>query len=117
MKKTHLLLVALTLCFQYSFGQEDPYLWLEEIESEKSMEWVHSQNDKTKRAVESSPGFATLKDNFLKSMNDDEKIDYPTVVKDMVYNFWKDENHVRGIWRRTSKKLYMKNESNWGNSY
>lgn len=112
MKKTQLLLLALLLCF-HSLAQDDPYLWLEEIESEKSMEWVQNQNAKTKKAVESAEGFTALKDNFLKSMNDDEKIDYPSVVKDMVYNFWKDENHVRGIWRRTSKDLYMKNEAKW----
>ena len=112
MKKTHFLLLALLLSFQ-SFAQDDPYLWLEEIESEKSMEWVQTQNAKTKKAVESAEGFTALKGNFLKSMNDDEKIDYPSVVKDMVYNFWKDENHVRGIWRRTSKDLYMKNEAKW----
>ena len=112
MKKIHFLLLALLLCFQ-SFAQDDPYLWLEEIESEKSLEWVQSQNIRTKEAIESAAGFTALKGNFLKSMNDDEKIDYPSVVKEMVYNFWKDETHVRGIWRRTSKDLYMKNEAKW----
>ncbi len=69
--------MILALSPQLSFSQEDPYLWLEEIESEKSMDWVHKQNSKTKNAVELAPGFESLKGNFLKSMNDDEKIDYP----------------------------------------
>jgi len=58
MKETQLLLLALLLCF-HSLAQDDPYLWLEEIESEKSMEWVQNQNAKTKKAVESAEGFTT----------------------------------------------------------
>lgn len=98
---------------QNSFAQEDPYLWLEEIESERSMEWVRDQNSRTTARIESEPGFAEMKKQFLNSMNDEEKIDYPRVVKDMVYNFWQDEKHVRGIWRRTNKALYMQNKAEW----
>ena len=108
-----LTLLIIALFSQFSFGQEDPYLWLEEIESEKSMDWVKNQNSKSKTKIESNAGFEGLKSSFLESMNDDEKIDYPSVINDMVYNFWKDENHVRGIWRRTSLEKYMKNESEW----
>ena len=71
--KKQILLMTLSLFTQYSIAQEDPYLWLEEIESEKSMNWVREQNSKTKRTVESAPGFSELKENFLKSMNDDKK--------------------------------------------
>tara|TARA_R110002072_G_scaffold291008_1_gene458936 strand:- start:58635 stop:60593 length:1959 start_codon:yes stop_codon:yes gene_type:complete len=77
------------------------------------MEWVQNQNKRTATAMKNAPGFAELKDQFLSSMNDDEKIDYPRVIKDMVYNFWKDENHIRGIWRRTTKELYMQNKAVW----
>jgi prolyl oligopeptidase len=59
------------------------------------------------------PGFKSLKNQYLDAMNDEDKIDYPSVIGDMVYNFWKDENHVRGIWRRTKKELYMKDAAEW----
>ncbi|OFZ10775.1 MAG: hypothetical protein A3D92_03820, partial [Bacteroidetes bacterium RIFCSPHIGHO2_02_FULL_44_7] len=106
-------MLAFSLLGISAYSQVDPYLWLEEIESDQSMEWVRAQNVKTTAVMEKEPGFGTLKASFLNAMNDTEKIDYPSVVKDMVYNFWKDETHVRGIWRRTSKVLYMQNKCEW----
>lgn len=113
MKKNYCMMLALSMCSLSAFSQEDPYLWLEEIESYKSLEWVQAQNDKTTAVLAKEPGFESLNASFLKAMNDTEKIDYPSVVKDMVYNFLKDEKHVRGIWRRTPKDLYMKNACVW----
>jgi prolyl oligopeptidase len=113
MKKIIFLLIPFTFCVNTIICQEDPYLWLEEIESQKSMKWVQEQNEKSSKVFENAPGFAELKEQFLQSMNDEEKIDYPSVVQDMVYNFWKNEEHVRGIWRRTKKSLYLQNKCEW----
>ena len=32
---------------------------------------------------------------------------------DFVYNFWQDENHVKGIWRRTTMEDFKKEEPEW----
>ncbi len=115
MKRIHLLLTGLFLLnvSMISFAQEDPYIWMEEVESEKSMKWVNDQNTVSSKKLSAVDGFDALKNQFLVSMNDKEKIVYPTVVKEWVYNFWKDENNVRGIWRRSPKKLYMMKLPKW----
>ena len=32
-----------------------------------------------------------------------------------MYNFWRDEKNVRGVWRKTSFKSYLKDEPIWEN--
>ena len=44
---------------------EDPYLWLEEVEGEKTMEWVLGQNKLTVDAVQAHPEFDNIKKNIL----------------------------------------------------
>ncbi|MDX2360582.1 MAG: prolyl oligopeptidase family serine peptidase [Crocinitomicaceae bacterium] len=113
MLKNHLFIVAFCISSIFSFSQQDPYLWLEEVESERSMEWVKTQNKLSANRIGGVEGFEDLKSAFLESMNDEEKIDYPSVIGDYVYNFWKDEKHIRGIWRRTTKSSYMSNTAEW----
>ena len=31
----------------------------------------------------------------------------------LLYNFWQDEDHVKGIWRRTTWEEYRKDEPEW----
>lgn len=95
------------------FSQEDKHQWLEDVEGEKQLEWVKAQNKITAERIQNQEGFQALKQQYLDDLNDDEKIDYPRIVGDYVYNFWKDENHVRGIWRRTSIQDYKADKDNW----
>lgn len=98
-----------SLCAQ----SDDPYIWMEEVESERSLNWVKEQNAVTAEKITSVPGFNEMKDRYLEALNDQSKIDYPNVVGDYIYNFWQDENHVRGIWRRTSRQAYLDNTQQW----
>lgn len=93
--------------------QEDPYIWMEEVESEKSMNWVLNQNKITAEKLTKVPGFDAMKQQYIDSYNDKDKIVYPDVVGDYMYNFWKDEDHVRGIWRRMKYDDYLANKTSW----
>lgn len=93
--------------------QEDPYLWLEEIESEQSLDWVKARNASSDDVLKSYPQYESLKEAMLKQMNDPEKIAYPTISGMYVYNFWQDDVHERGIWRRMNKKDYVKGAEDW----
>lgn len=108
------VIYSLLFCIPFSFvAQEDPFLWLEEIESKQSLDWVKQQNQLTESAIKAKNGFEQMKSSMLVAMNDQDKIDYPNVVGDYVYNILMDENHVRGIWRRTSKSSYIANKCEW----
>ncbi len=93
--------------------QEDKYLWLEEVESEKSMDWVKAQNKKTIDVLKGQPEFQDIYDKTLEIYNSKDRIAYPSIQGKYLYNFWKDENHKRGIWRRTSLKEYQKDNTKW----
>jgi prolyl oligopeptidase len=93
--------------------QEDPYLWLEDVLGEKALAWVEERNAATKQAFESDPAFTQLRDDLLAIFDSNERI--PVIQKrgEWYYNFWRDKEHVRGIWRRTTLDEYRKSEPKW----
>ena len=38
------------------------------------------------------------------------------IVGDYIYNFWQDENNPRGIWRRTTLKSYLSEDTEGGHA-
>ena len=47
-------------------------------------------------------------------MESNEKIPFiGRVLNGLYYNFWQDENHVQGIWRRCTLDEYRKPEPVW----
>ena len=46
-------------------------------------------------------------------MDSKAKIPYVEKYGAFYYNFWRDANHVAGIWRRTTLEEYMKPEPVW----
>lgn len=86
----------------------DPYLWLEDVTAPKSLDCARAQNAVTVKQLESDPGFAPLQAGILEVLDSDARI--PTVDKmgAYYYNFWKDKQHERGIWRRTTLDEYRK---------
>lgn len=97
--------------FSQSNQNKDPYLWLEDVNGEKALEWVRNQNAISGKKIEESPLFESLKERLLKAYND--KIAYPEIIGEYVYNLWKDEKHHRGVWRRMRISDYLNNKSNW----
>src|SRR5690349_9902110 len=81
---------------------EDPYLWLEDVGGEKPLAWVSERNAKTKAELESAPGFAGLRDRLRRIYDSKDKISMPSVLGKYIYNFWQDETHPQGIYRRTA---------------
>jgi len=92
---------------------DDPYQWLEDVEGAKAMAWVREQNGISQPQLEATPGFKELHDRLLAIYNSKERI--PGVQKrgKWLYNFWQDEHHPRGIWRRTTLEEYRKPEPRW----
>ena len=96
-----------------AMADEDPYLWLEEVEGEKALEWVHEQNKHSLGILEADPRFEGLMQSSLKDYNAQDKIAYGALMGGAVHNFWQDDKNVRGVWRRTSLKSYKSGEPKW----
>jgi prolyl oligopeptidase len=92
---------------------EDPYVWLEDVEGEKALEWVRAQNAASKTALESLPGFEQLRDDLRAILDSDDKIPYVREMGGQLYNFWQDASNPRGLWRRTTLDSYRSASPQW----
>jgi prolyl oligopeptidase len=91
----------------------DPFLWLEDVNGARATAWVAAENAKTLGVLQSDPRYAGLYADALKIAEAKDRIPAPELIGDQVYNFWRDETHVRGIWRRTSKADYASADPHW----
>jgi prolyl oligopeptidase len=92
---------------------QDPYLWLEEVNGEKALNWVKEENQITQKELEADPDFPKLKEDLLAILNSTAKIPMVRKIGPHLYNFWKDKDHPRGLWRRTTLAEYEKAEPKW----
>ena len=115
MKLLKYLLLSTVLVPAFIFAQEkeDPFLWLEDVEGSKAMEWVKAQDTITVNALKKYPEFQNLFENNLKILNSKERIAYPSIVGKYIYNFWQDSTNERGLWRRTSLEEYENASPKW----
>jgi prolyl oligopeptidase len=93
--------------------EADPHLALEAVESPDALAWVKAQNDKTLPLLSGDSRFAGLEDQALKILATQDRIARPEFVGKTVFNFWQDETHVRGVWRRTSLESYASADPKW----
>jgi prolyl oligopeptidase len=93
--------------------ETDPFLWLEDVTSEKAMAWVKARNAESTAELAKSPEFKALDDRLLKIFDSREKIPFVTKHGPLYYNFWRDEKNKRGLWRRTTLEEYRKPEPKW----
>ncbi len=92
---------------------DDPYLWLEEVTGPRALDWVRAQNAVSTQAIESDPNYAPMRARLLSILNSKDRIPAIRKYGQYYYNFWRDEQHVRGIWRRTTLEEYRKESPQW----
>ena len=92
---------------------EDPWQWLEDVGGEAALSWVRERNKVAQAALESDGTFAGLRADLLAILDSDERIPGISKRGEFYYNFWRDKNNPRGIWRRTTLDEYRKAEPKW----
>jgi prolyl oligopeptidase len=91
----------------------DQYLWLEDIEEKRALAWVQEHNSRSLTKLESDPRFEELRKTALHLMEDENRIPDPDLRGKYIYSFWRDSEHVRGIWRRTTIEGYESENPSW----
>jgi prolyl oligopeptidase len=91
----------------------DRFEWLEELEGPKALEWSNVENRKTLSVLERDARFKGYYDEALKIFEAKDRIPFPNIVDGRAYNFWRDQDHVRGIWRVTTLADYANAEPKW----
>ncbi|MBN1239629.1 MAG: S9 family peptidase [Gammaproteobacteria bacterium] len=94
-------------------AQDDPHVWLEEISSPAALEWVRAENARSLAVLEADPRFEPMRREALTILTSDARIPFGEIHDGAVYNFWQDEAHVRGIWRRAGIESYRSGDPEW----
>ena len=92
---------------------DDPFLWLEEIEGEQALEWVHARNKECFDELQSDDRYEKFLSQSESLLNAKDRIPYGSLRGKFVYNFWQDSKNVRGIIRRTSLDSYRSITPKW----
>lgn len=91
----------------------DPYLWLEEVDGERAMEWVEAHNRATLADLQSRPEYPELYRQALEVLDSASRLPVVTQRGAWLYNFWKDAAHPRGLYRRTTLEQLRQAEPTW----
>ena len=91
---------------------DDPYLWLEDVEGARALAWVAAENDRTLKAF-GDEGFAADSDTLAAILDRPDKIPLIARRGPWVYNFWLDAGNPRGWWRRTTLESYRLDQPTW----
>ena len=92
---------------------DDPWLWLERIDTDEARAWVDARNAATEAELQADPRFAPLRERLTSILDSSDKIPYVGVHGGWCYNFWRDATHVRGVWRRATLDEYRKPAPSW----
>ena len=92
---------------------DDPFAWLEDVNGDRAMDWVRAENGKTLGVLEKDPRFPDLFKKALSITEAHDRIAYPAFRHRQIFNFWQDDEHVRGIWRETTLTDYRTRAPNW----
>lgn len=97
----------------HAADETDPYLWLEDVEGAKALAWAKDQNQKTTAEFEKVKQFKPIYERTLQILDSQERIPAPSLRGDVVYNFWQDKDHARGVWRRAPLASYRTPAPQW----
>jgi prolyl oligopeptidase len=96
------LSLLLAACTTAPPAAEDPYLWLEEVDGPRALAWVAEQNERTRRALAGTPQFEEMQRQALTALSSTSRIPEVEFHGRHLYNLWKDADHPRGLYRRTT---------------
>ncbi|KQQ99049.1 prolyl oligopeptidase [Arthrobacter sp. Leaf141] len=90
----------------------DENVWLEEIYGEEQLAWVREQNSRTEDLLEDAE-YAALESSILEVLDATDRIAMVGKRGDWYYNFWKDQDNPKGLWRRTTWESYCTDTPEW----
>lgn len=91
----------------------DQFLYLEEINSKKSLDWVQKENTLTSEKLTQNQFFKETYVGLEKVLFEAQALPYISKIGAYVYNFWQDHINVLGVWRRALLENYQKEDIQW----
>ena len=91
----------------------DKYLWLEDQESPRALDWVKAEDARSLKVLEADPHYQTYYNEALKIAVAPDRLPEPDQRGGEIYNLWRDASHVNGIFRKTSLADYLTANPTW----
>lgn len=92
---------------------QDNYLWLEEVESQKSLNWIHAQNEKSDEYFKNNRFYSSDCSIYEKSFLSKDRLPQMVLHKDWFYSVLQNTEHPQGVWRRISVDNYLTKADQW----
>ncbi len=94
-------------------AENDSYLWLEEVEGERALNWVRENNTRSLNKLQSDPRYKKLEEDALAIVRAKDRLTFGGYSQGYVSNFWQDATQIRGLWRRASFDSWRANAPQW----
>jgi len=95
-------------------AEDDPYIWMEEIEGAKALTWARAENARSLPQLQNDPRFKAIYADAAKIITASDRIPAVSFAGDgTLRDFWQDTEHVRGIWRCTTVESYRAGKPQW----
>ena len=98
---------------EHEVAEADPYRWLEDVTSTAALDWVRERNAESLGRLSGGARFTSLQSEIREVLDADDRIPFVRRRGEYLYNFWRDENNERGLWRRTTLEEYRKPSPQW----
>ncbi len=91
---------------------DDPYLWLEDIDGLRASAWADAESTKTLRRFDTD-AFRADRETLTQLLDRPDKLPYIARRGVYIYNYWTDKQNPRGLWRRTTLESYRAPAPQW----
>ena len=82
---------------------------LDDLTAAPALEWAREWSDATEAWLDSS----ALRERIRAALDSDDRIPFVTRRGEYLYNFWRDGDHQRGLWRRVTVDAYLADQDDW----
>ncbi|MCB9687537.1 MAG: S9 family peptidase [Alphaproteobacteria bacterium] len=91
----------------------DPFSWLEEVDGQLALDWVRERDAETERWLATGTDHAELQASIRAVLDARDQPILPRRRADLWYDFRQDQEHPRGVWRRTTLEELRSEEPAW----
>ncbi|MFT4954604.1 MAG: prolyl oligopeptidase [Brevundimonas sp.] len=96
-----------------SVASADEFIWLEEVQGERALAFVEQSNTRALSRLEGDPRYETFRREAYAILSAQDRIPTPQFQSGGLVNFWQDDQHPKGIWRRTTRESYASGNTEW----
>ncbi len=91
---------------------DDPWLWLEDVDGTRALEWVDAASARTMARLQ-GPAFQQARETLRMLLDRPDNLPVVTRRGGLLYDFWRDAEYPRGLWRRTTLASYRTAAPEW----